>query len=409
MKASLWALEPHRTVVLRDGRPFASAPGAKAYSVPFPFPSTFAGAARTHLGSDPQTGGFSGESLGCAEEEAFAQQLLAQIALRGPFLVRLGEESGQIEDWYLPAPLDAVCFDGESAKDLMVYALRPRQIESDEATDLSGSLQPFFLEEGVKGKPAKNAPRFWSWSALLSWLHKPTSRKVMASELGLGGLSQEWRTHVSVREDSATAEDGALFQVQGLSFLLQTSTHQEASCKLKEMSRLALAAWLHTEDAWDTRLREGFSYLGGERRVAYWRQQQALDALAMPRSLEDEIVQAKGVRVVLATPSPFTKGSHPTRLLESRHGVNITLQAIRTERPQVISGWDLQKKTHNAKRKGAPKPTRRLMVAGSVFSLKLDGSEDALREWLRSHWLQPIADEEQDRRDGFGIALLGTP
>jgi CRISPR-associated protein Cmr3 len=408
MKASLWALEPHRTVVLRDGRPFASAPGAKAYSVPFPFPSTLAGAARTHLGSDPQSGGFSGEALGYAEEEVFAQELLTQIGLRGPFLVRLGEESGQIEDWYLPAPLDAVCFDGEDAKDLMVYALRPRPIESDEATDLSVSLQPFFLEEGVKGKPAKNAPRFWSWSALLDWLHNPSSRKVIASELGLGGLSHEWRTHVSVREDSATAEDGALFQVQGLSFLFQNSPRQESS-KLQGTSRLALAAWLQTEERWDARLREGFGYLGGERRVAYWRQQQALDALAMPSDLEEKIVQAKGVRVLLATPAPFTKGTYPTWLLEPRHGVTVTLQAIRTERPQVISGWDLQKKTHNAKRKGAPKPTRRLMVAGSVFSLKLDGSEDAIREWLRSHWLQPIADEEQDRRDGFGIALLGTP
>jgi CRISPR-associated protein Cmr3 len=46
--------------------------------------------------------------------------------------------------------------------------------------------------------------------------------------------------------------------------------------------------------------------------------------------------------------------------------------------------------------------------AGAVYFLRVEGDESARRAFARRIWLQAISDEEQDRRDGFGIALLGT-
>jgi CRISPR-associated protein Cmr3 len=55
-----------------------------------------------------------------------------------------------------------------------------------------------------------------------------------------------------------------------------------------------------------------------------------------------------------------------------------------------------------------PKPSRRLVPAGSVYFLKLDGSDAAIDQFIDATWLQAISDDEQDRRDGFGLALFGA-
>jgi CRISPR-associated protein Cmr3 len=46
--------------------------------------------------------------------------------------------------------------------------------------------------------------------------------------------------------------------------------------------------------------------------------------------------------------------------------------------------------------------------AGSVYWLTLNGSKAAIRDWATRHWMQSISDSEQDRKDGFGLAVLGT-
>jgi CRISPR-associated protein Cmr3 len=65
-----------------------------------------------------------------------------------------------------------------------------------------------------------------------------------------------------------------------------------------------------------------------------------------------------------------------------------------------VSGWDFEI--------NKPKPTRRLTPAGTTLFLKLDGDEDAIRRWIEATWMCCVSDEEQDRRDGFGLAVLGV-
>lgn len=68
-------------------------------------------------------------------------------------------------------------------------------------------------------------------------------------------------------------------------------------------------------------------------------------------------------------------------------------------RPEVVSGWDFDKR--------GPKPTRRMAPAGSVYWVKVDPTVDA-KTWAKSIWMQSVSDEPQDKHDGFGLAVVGV-
>ena len=46
--------------------------------------------------------------------------------------------------------------------------------------------------------------------------------------------------------------------------------------------------------------------------------------------------------------------------------------------------------------------------AGTVMFVSLAGDRAAIERWVDATWMQCISDEEQDRRDGFGLAVLGV-
>ena len=117
------------------------------------------------------------------------------------------------------------------------------------------------------------------------------------------------------------------------------------------------------------------------------------------------------LRLFLLTPACFQQGYYPTWLQAeaASHGVQIEPRAIAIQRPQVVSGWDLVRSNPDRPgRPGSPKPSRRLAPSGTVLFLSLKGNKTAIREWISSTWMQCISDEEQDRTDGFGLAVLGT-
>jgi CRISPR-associated protein Cmr3 len=51
-----------------------------------------------------------------------------------------------------------------------------------------------------------------------------------------------------------------------------------------------------------------------------------------------------------------------------------------------------------------PKPVRRMVPAGGVYFFELLKGQSSDLEKL---WLESVSDEEQDRRDGFGLATWG--
>ncbi|BAW02883.1 CRISPR-associated protein, Cmr3 [Thermus thermophilus] len=70
-------------------------------------------------------------------------------------------------------------------------------------------------------------------------------------------------------------------------------------------------------------------------------------------------------------------------------------------RPLAVSGWNLKE--------GKPKPSRRAVPAGSVYFVRLPEAwgEGEVRDWAGKVWFRNLSEEEQDRRDGFGLAALG--
>ncbi|HNG95593.1 MAG TPA: type III-B CRISPR module-associated Cmr3 family protein, partial [Acidobacteriota bacterium] len=94
----IWVIEPRDPFIARDGKPFGAIPGARASSLPFPFPSTTTGGVRTRAGLNA-----NGIFTASPEDSR-------TIEVAGPFLVELNQ-TGEIAEWLVPAPADALLFE----------------------------------------------------------------------------------------------------------------------------------------------------------------------------------------------------------------------------------------------------------------------------------------------------------
>ncbi len=381
-----WTIEPHDSLIARDGRPFTPDPGARAATLSFLFPSTTAGAFRT--------------MVGLKRSAAFSDwQSLLHITVHGPLLVNLANDDA-IADWFAPAPADAVAFKAD--EHITLRRLVPLTMPEGWNTDLAekpgtpADLKPVGLPSPRVEKAVKT-PQFWRWKQFEQWLREPETLEeqspMSSSDLGLPGLPRDERVQIARDRTTRTARDEHLFSTQGLSFTLMENGHP---------LRLGLAI-LTPETVLAT---DSFvAPLGGERRLASWRAS-TQDFPQCPSAIADQIAHDRSCRLVLLTPAFFAQGYIPNWLVQPHHDVTPTLQAIAIDRPQVVSGWDLAK--------SKPKPSRRLAPAGTVLFLKLDGTPEAIQQWTNALWMQCVSDDEpsgdpnQCRNDGFGLAALGT-
>lgn len=369
-----YLITPRDRLVLRDG---AGAEGNTMRTLPFPWPSSTAGLVRSLAGSDAD-GRFTGD----------AEKLLKEVKVRGPWLC---EESGR--EVYLPAPADQVLL--RSSDGAVRWQLRPSPQPEDILVDsgLSG-LEMLVLPPGAAaGKPAP-APRYWSGTTLQAWLEAPQEKVFDAEEYEhwregksgktLPALPVERRTHVGIDGARRSALDGALFSTDGLRFPTSRTTKE------------SLGLLLHVTGA---NLTDGLVNLGGERTVTTLRQlNEAQDGLGtLPATVPESVKNAAGRRrrLILTTPAELDGGSLPKdgKLL----GAKVVAAAV--GRPETISGWDFKERK--------PKPSRRLVPAGSVFWVEIPDGQDAAA-WCQKAWLSSVSTNEQARRDGFGICLVGV-
>ena len=380
-----WLIEPHDPLIARDGRPFNNTPGARATSLPFPVPTTVAGATRTLAGSDPNTGHFTAQP-----------EDVRKWAMRGPLLVELHGVTPDIT-WLLPAPADALLLTHADSN----LALRKQLVPLTNAqatSDLESDLCLIGTRDYDPAKPLANPPTYWRWEQLWGWLHaaKHADKDVTISALGHRGPVAEGRIHVGIDQATQTASEGMLFQTRGLEF-----THRERDASLQQAVRMALAL------ASDAPLRAAIAPVGGERRLARWQKVNA----PLPGNNEQiatistAIATAGGCRVLLLTPALFNGGFRPNTqsyLMQPLVGTNIqiTLRGVAIGRAQVLSGWDMEQ--------GGPKPTRRFVPAGTVLFLNVQGDSTAIQNWVEDHWMHCVSDGEQERRDGFGLAVFGA-
>jgi CRISPR-associated protein Cmr3 len=370
---SMWTITPRDPLIFRDGKPFKADAGARAKSLPFPFPSTLIGAVRTLAGTDPKTGKFDTTQI----------EKLLKKKIRGPLLVELDDEE---KNYLFPAPADALLLKNGAEEKARLLQLSPKKVNDNEATDLEG-LNIIIPTETAKEKPHHKAPHYWKKDVFFNWLKKPQNVDVELKEVGHDGPVAESRMHVQIEASTGTALDGALFQTSGLEFTQLHKKEEDIYPALSKSKRLGLI--IET----DADLREELGFLGGERRVAQW-QKSSLELPECPPEVKEEIGQEGTCRLILLTPAYFKKGYIPT-WLKNEYDIEIIAAAV--PRYQVVSGWDYA--IHK------PKPIRRLVPAGSVYFLKIGKN---IEGFIDAVWMQNISDEEQNRLDGFGLAALGT-
>ncbi len=141
-------------------------------------------------------------------------------------------------------------------------------------------------------------------------------------------------------------------------------------------------------------------------------------------ALIKEIRRSEGrLRWVLATPARFRRGWIPDFLNEDGSGIwpdtdiAVRLVSAAVGRAVAYSGWNMQAKQHRrGGGDGAPRPTRLLVPAGSVYFFEVVGggeSAEALakRWWLRSVCSETIVGESPedhiDRASGLGAGMFG--
>jgi CRISPR-associated protein Cmr3 len=365
-------IEPHDPVIFRDGRPFTD--GLPAATLPFPLPITTAGAIRTR----------SGANLDFAD--AAVIESLRRICQTGPFAAILND--GKWEPLF-PAPADAVPYGSE--KQVEYVSLRPTAYAAPGGCDLPEGLRPLF---GARpDKALDEAPRFWRSSFLLRWLtNKAATVTASYREVGFEALPEQRRVHVAIDPTSLTADKHMLFTTGSLEFTWRKEKPNGSEPVGDRLNALPVALISRIECPEGSRW-PAVAPLGGERRLALWRELPAAEvAWPAPPALKGEIVRA-----ILVTPGAFDLGWKPGwcggLCPPGMPDLKLELVAAASPRFQPVSGWDLQAR--------GPKATRFLVPAGSVFFFRVIGGDPA-KLWMRS-----ICDREQDRRDGFGIVLLG--
>lgn len=394
-----WVIEPRDPLIVRDGRPFgADIAGARATSLDFPFPSTTTGGVRTRQGLG-EGGNF---------DAALIVQL-KQLEVGGPLLVELNND-GEIVDWLIPAPADALWCnlkadaDGRVPRDrAKLIRLAPLEMPTGALTNLpDDDLRPVGTWQS-SGKPFDRPPRYWKRREFEKWLSDPQGCDEAATEeWGHDGPPKETRTHVGIEPGSQTALEGALYQTRGLEF-----THQAKPPKVGG-KRLALAIWT-AADA----LQEGLTPFGGERRLTHWRKSDKLieaEFAASKQAVIEKVKQSRdgdsySCRLILLTPAHFTDGYRPSWSFKVQPSVRVELNGVAVNRTQVVSGWDFDR---TKSKHGQPKATKRLAPSGSVYFLKLTGDENQIEDWCDKVWLRCVSDDVQSRCDGFGLAMLGA-
>lgn len=392
MSKETWLIEPHDALIVRDGRPFGNAPGSRAKSLDFPFPSTLIGNVRTRIGLK-NGGDWSGFDDDLIEK-------ILEIRMKGALLTEIKEN--ETLEFFAPAPADCLYLKPEDDGDNLFPLVPLKKDYLSNLPDNSGTevdLHLLGITEEAKGKP-NGEVKFWHWHKFEDWLIEAKKQKITSEELGIGGLTPEQRTHVRIFDEKEVAKgkdgyfrkanaEGGLFQTRGLEF------------NTKNRERLALAIEIeYPQDGLNEKLDEGLFPLGGERRIVRWQNggfdfnHRFLELFeTVKKGILTSVSEKKTCRLILLTPAYFENGFLPNDL-----GADI--KAIAVNRAQVISGWDFDKRK--------PKPTKRLTPAGTVFFLELKGEPSEIENWINAAWFNCVSDEDQSKRDGFGLAVLGT-
>ncbi len=389
------SIAPHDPIIARDGRPFNA--GNRMKGLDWPYPSVLAGSLRTMLGK-MKDGNFDKDTISA----------LKRLIVSGPLPLNQ-------DKIYFPAPKDLLVKEENKKRECRAYAIRPMikalNNEEGEGCNLpSGDLRPSTLPDSAEDefKPAKT-PAFWSINAMTNWLlnakgecfaSPPDPDDIDGRSDFLNLPQKEPRIHVMIDPDLGSSKDSMLFETIGLNL-----------CVKGDNEEIRLAAKIEAKGEFGVMAAkiDCFNTFGGERRLARWKTDVMQDEWNCPKNIVLGLKGKSKVRMVLATPAIFSYGWIPGWIDGWPEdsvpdywpkGLKLKLISACTDRWKPISGWCLEKG------KQGPKPIRRLVPAGSVYFFEIEGDGDAAA-LAESFWLRSVCDAEQDRKDGFGLALWG--
>ena len=405
--SSILTLEPLSPVIVRSGRPMNAQTAADAAR--FPPPSTVAGCLRT---ARARAAGRSFAADAPAGKRADVHEL-ARLPVAGPLLL---DPAHRV---LAPKPADALYFG--HGDDAVCVRAAPSAFGAGCDVDLPAGLLPVRLTEDVEGKPGRG-PAWWSWDDLLEFrlLEFRRGELVPLCRLRRNGWTPpegDRRMHVTIDPQTGAAAAGQLFQTEGLDLDLAPAAFRAdrpragavrpgvVGCPPDEDAQAAAAsvAGMRLLVRCGEPLHGALVHLGGKRRLAALEPEPADLWPTPPAGWLDRIHDARGLCLTLLTPGIFSAGFRPGWLGDDltgnppgAAGLRLRLRAAAVERWQPHSGWDLARR--------GPRLTRKLAPAGAVYWFDVcDGDVDA----LASLWLASVCDDEQDRRDGFGLALPG--
>jgi CRISPR-associated protein Cmr3 len=390
-------------IVARDGRPFGVGQGNRMRGLDWPFPSVVAGSFRTALGKAAQR-----------EFDETTSKSLFQVEVSGVFPVANGE-------LYLPSPADCLW----DKKSHVIHRVVPSDLKVNEGEGADfpvSGLRPVMLPMTVEDFKPEEPPAWWPRSKVEIWLThstiKPDKPLTFDSSFLLAAKPQ-MRDHVQLDADSGAAAESRLFATAGLDLTHLRRYHKKDSDDKKtetnklpfgqRFTEIGLAARAQAEGWPELDKLDTLHPLGGERRLVHWKAGGNPKLWECPETVSKALKSADKVRMVLATPAIFSggwrpgwldpvtlKGRPPARDKDSKQP-ELTLVGVSIQRWKAVSGWSLAKPC-------GPKAIRRLVPAGGVYFFETKDNAATLAD----QWLQPVSDNEQDRRDGFGLAVWGT-
>jgi CRISPR-associated protein Cmr3 len=370
MQSQIFEINALSPLLFRDGRPFsASSSETHARSMPLPLPNTIAGFMRTQVGNNT------------ADWNWYSEQNLDNLhalPIHGPLLVR---RRSQQSEYVFTAPRDALVFSPKDSDTVQVSMLKPVDDLAGMGCDLPDGLRPLAITEDVK---PVGGYAYWSASTMEAWLRGevPTTLEKIA------GPALEKRTHVAIDPKTGGSVEGMLFGVQYHDF---SGTDYQWSLRLR--------AKLSGQPA-------NTGHLGGERGLVGLSEMGLKDWCCYTPELLATMKGKQRIKMVLATPAIFDYGWKPSWLERSGQAQNqpkgvskvqLKLVGAAIGRREPVSGWNM--------RLQKPKATRYMVPAGSVYFFEcMSGDTTQVLE----SWLKPVSDNEQDRKDGFGLALWGV-
>jgi CRISPR-associated protein Cmr3 len=372
-------------IVSRDGRPFGAGQGNRMRSAGWLLPSVVAGALRTVIGT----------AAGRDFSVATGQELL-QVTVAGAFPVTEGH-------LYLPVPQDCI------VRNSTPLRAAPQALDDGGGDWPAEGLRPVMLteEQAPDDFKPEQAPAWWPCDRYAQWL---ASDDISFDHRFLSAPPVDLRTHVQLDSHTGAAEEGMLFTTAALPLTHLARYRAEARDGFKSrFAEITLCARIRASQ-WcgDTVAKLDSLYpVGGERRLVHWKATET-PAWSCPENLREALAKTQRARMVLATPGIFRDGWKPgwlnPELIGRPPGSNTTLKlvGVSIQRWRAVSGWSLASLPGQPR---GPKPVRRVVPAGGVYFFE---TVDATTNDLDARWLEPVSDDEQDQRDGFGLAAWGT-